>query len=73
MSSSSRKKIEDVPVSDDDPTVLGEEPTQREARQRRNRLRNIQRHHEAREWDPAQPVSRDEASKVGETSDDSAP
>jgi hypothetical protein len=44
-----------------------EEPPQREARRRRNRRRNIQRHHEAGEWDPAQPVSRDEISEVGET------
>jgi hypothetical protein len=30
----------------------------------------VQRHHEAGERDPAQPVSRDEASKVGETPDE---
>jgi hypothetical protein len=45
----------------------GEEPPQREAWRRRNRRRNIRRHHEAREQDPAQPVSRDEVSEVGET------
>jgi hypothetical protein len=50
--------------------VLGEEPPQREARRRRNRHRNIQRHHEAGEWDPAQPVSRDEVSEIGETPDE---
>jgi hypothetical protein len=37
---------------------------------RRNRCRNIRRHHEARERDPAQPVSRDEVSEVGETPDE---
>jgi hypothetical protein len=47
--------------------MLGEEPPQREARRRRNRRRNIRQHHEARERDPAQPVSRDEVSEVGET------
>jgi hypothetical protein len=48
----------------------GEEPPQREARRRRNRRRNIQRHHEAGKRDPAQPVSRDEVSEVGETLDE---
>jgi hypothetical protein len=50
--------------------VQGEEPSQREARRRRNKCRNIQRHHEAGERDPAQPVSRDEVSEVGETPDE---
>jgi hypothetical protein len=53
-------RVESSPVSDDEPTALGEEPLQREYRRRRNRHRNIQRHHEARERDPAQPMSRDE-------------
>jgi hypothetical protein len=48
----------------------GEEPPQRDARRRRNRRWNIRRHHEAWEQDPAQPVSRDEVSEVGETSDE---
>jgi hypothetical protein len=50
--------------------VPGEAPPQREARQRRNRRRNAQRHHEAEERDPAQSVSRDEISEVGETPDE---
>jgi hypothetical protein len=50
--------------------MSGEEPPQREARRRRNRRWNFQRHHEAREQDPAQPVSRDEISEVGETPDE---
>jgi hypothetical protein len=60
-------RLESSPISDDEPTVLGEEPPQREARRRRNRRRNIRRHHEARERDPVQPVSRDQVSEVGET------
>jgi hypothetical protein len=63
-------RLESSPISDDEPTMQGEEPPQREARQWRNRRRNVQRHHEAREWDPAQPVSRDKASEVGETPDE---
>jgi hypothetical protein len=47
-----------------------EEPPQREARRWRNRHRNVRRHHEAGEQDPAQPVSRDEISEVGETPDE---
>jgi hypothetical protein len=47
--------------------MQGEEPPQREARRWRNRRRNIRRHHEAGERDPAQPVSRDEVSEIGET------
>jgi hypothetical protein len=60
-------RVESPPVSDDEPTVPGEEPPQRESRRWRNRRRNIQRHHEARERDPEQPVSRDEVSEIGET------
>jgi hypothetical protein len=60
-------RMESPPISDDEPTVPGEEPPQRESRRRRNRRRNIWRHHEAEERDPAQPVSRDEASEMGET------
>jgi hypothetical protein len=56
-------RVESSPISDDEPTASGEEPLQRESRRRRN----IQRHHEARERDPAQPMSRDEISEVGET------
>jgi hypothetical protein len=63
-------RVESSPISDDEPTMPGEEPPQREARRRRNRSRNIRRHHEAGEWDLAQPVSRDEVSKVGETPDE---
>jgi hypothetical protein len=44
-------RVESSPISDDEPTVPGEEPPQREARRRRNRCRNVQRHHEARERD----------------------
>jgi hypothetical protein len=65
-----RGGLESSPISDDEPTMQGEEPPQREARRRRNRRRNVQRHHEAREWDLRQPVSRDEASEVGETPDE---
>jgi hypothetical protein len=46
------------------------EPLQRESCRRRNRHRNIRRHHEAGERDPSQPVSRDEISEVGETLDE---
>jgi hypothetical protein len=60
-------RVESSPISDDELTVLGEEPLQRESRRRRNRHRNIQRHHEAGERDPTQPVSRDEISEMGET------
>jgi hypothetical protein len=60
-------RVESPPISDDEPTTPGEEPPQRESCRRRNRHRNIQRHHEAGERDPAQPVSRDEVSEIGET------
>jgi hypothetical protein len=60
-------RVESNPVSDDEPTAPGEEPLHQESRRWRNRRRNIRRHHEAGEWDPAQPVSRDEVSEVGET------
>jgi hypothetical protein len=60
-------RVESPPISDDEPTAPGEELPQREARRRRNRCRNIRRHHEAGKWDPAQPVSRDEVSEMGET------
>jgi hypothetical protein len=63
-------RVESSPISDDEPTVPGEEPPQREARRRRNRRRNIRQHHEAGERDLAQPVSRDEISEVGETRDE---
>jgi hypothetical protein len=60
-------RVESPPVSDDEPTALGEEPPQQESHRRRNRRRNIRRHHKARERDLAQPVSRDEVSEIGET------
>jgi hypothetical protein len=63
-------RVESSPISNDEPTVPGEEPPQWEARRRRNRRCNARRHHEAREQDPAQPVSRDEISEVGETTDE---
>jgi hypothetical protein len=50
--------------------MQGEEPPQRDAQQRRNRRQNVRQHHEAGERDPAQPVSQDEASDVGETPDE---
>jgi hypothetical protein len=50
-------RVESPPVSDDEPTAPGEEPPQRESHRWRNRRRNIQRHHEAGERDPEQPVS----------------
>jgi hypothetical protein len=34
-------RVESTPISDDEPTVPGEEPLQRESRRRRNRHRNI--------------------------------
>jgi hypothetical protein len=46
---------------------------QHDARQRRNRCRNIWRHHEAGERDPAQLVSQDEASEAGEALKQSTP
>jgi hypothetical protein len=54
-------------ISDDEPTVPGEDPPQRESRRRRNRRRNVRRHHAAGERNPEQPISRDEVSEVGET------
>jgi hypothetical protein len=63
-------RLESSPISDDEPTMPGEEPPQREARRRRNRRWNIRRHHEAGERDPVQPVSRDEVSEVGKTPDE---
>jgi hypothetical protein len=63
-------RVESSPISDDEPTVPGEEPPEREARRRRNRRHNARQHHEAGERDPAQPVSRDEISEVGETPDE---
>jgi hypothetical protein len=60
-------RVESTPISDDEPTAPGEEPLQRESRRQRNRHRNIRRHHEVGERDPAQPVSRDEISEMGET------
>jgi hypothetical protein len=47
------RRLESSPISNDEPTMLGEEPPQREARRRRNRRRNVRRHHEAGEQDPA--------------------
>jgi hypothetical protein len=60
-------RAESPAISDDEPTVPGEEPPQRESRRRRNRRRNVRRHHAAGERNPEQPVSRDEVSEVGET------
>jgi hypothetical protein len=64
------ERVESSPISDDEPTVPGEEPPQLEARRRRNRRRNVWRYHEVGEQDPTQPVSRDEISEVGETPDE---
>jgi hypothetical protein len=63
-------RVESSPISNDEQTMPGEEPLQREARRWRNRHRNVRRHHEAGERDPAQPVSRDEILEVGETPDE---
>jgi hypothetical protein len=46
-------RVESSPISNNEPTVPGEEPPQREARRRRNRRRNARRHHEAGDRDPA--------------------
>jgi hypothetical protein len=46
-------RVESNPISDDEPTAPGEEPLHRESRRRRNRHRNIRRHHEAGERDSA--------------------
>jgi hypothetical protein len=62
-----RGRVESTPISEDEPTTPGEEPLQRESRRRRNQCRNVRRHHEAGERDPAQLVSRDEVSEMGET------
>lgn len=43
--------METDPVCDDESTMQGEEPSHREASRRRNRCRNIQRHHAAGEQD----------------------
>jgi hypothetical protein len=56
-------RLESSPIFNDEPTMQGEEPPQREAQ-------NVRRHHEARERDLVQPVSRDDASEVGETPDE---
>jgi hypothetical protein len=50
-------RVESTPISDEEPTAPGEEPLQRVSHRRRNRHRNIRRHQEAGEQDPAQPVS----------------
>jgi hypothetical protein len=50
-------RVESPVVSDDEPTVPGEEPPQRESRRWRNRRRNVRRHHAAGERNPEQPVS----------------
>jgi hypothetical protein len=63
-------RAESPAISDDEPTAPGEEPPQRESRRRRNRRRNVRRHHAAGERDPEQPVSRDEVSEIGETSEE---
>jgi hypothetical protein len=63
-------RVESSPISDDELTLPGEEPPKQEAHRRSNRRQNARRHHEAGEQDPAQPVSRDEISKVGETPDE---
>jgi hypothetical protein len=36
-----RGRVESNPISDDEPTALGEEPLHRESHRRRNRRRNI--------------------------------
>jgi hypothetical protein len=46
-------RLESSPISDDEPTMQGEEPPQRDARRHRNKSRNMRWHHEASEWDPA--------------------
>jgi hypothetical protein len=63
-------RLETSPIFDDEPTMLGEDPPQRDARRRRNRRRNVRQHHKAEERDPTQLVSRNKASEMGETPDE---
>lgn len=65
-------RVEDTPISDDEPTIVEEDPPQREAHQHQNRHRNTQCHHEAKEWEHTQPVSQDKVSEAGETPHDRA-
>jgi hypothetical protein len=65
-------RLKSSPTSDDEPTMLGEEPPQRDDRRWRNRHRNTRQHHKVEEWDPTQPVSKDKASEMGETPDERA-
>ncbi|KAJ1288427.1 hypothetical protein BS78_02G088200 [Paspalum vaginatum] len=58
--------VEDDPVSGDEPSVNGETPHQCNRRRRRNRQRNIRRHHNAGNQDPTLPVSQDEATDPDE-------
>jgi hypothetical protein len=51
-------KLESMPISDDEPTIQGEEPPQRDAPRRRNRRWNVWRHHEAEERDSAARIPR---------------
>lgn len=60
------ERIEDTPISDDEPTLQGEEPPQHETLHHRNRRQNARCHHTTREWDPIELVSRDEAYEAGE-------
>jgi hypothetical protein len=63
-------RLESSPISYNEPTMLGEEPPQHDTQRQRNRRQNMQWHHEARERDPAQLVSRDKASEMVETPDE---
>lgn len=58
-------------MSDDESTLLEEEPPQCDAHCHWNRRHNIRRHHAAGEHDLTQPVFWDEASEDEETPEES--
>jgi hypothetical protein len=62
-------RVEDTPIFDDEPTVLGEEPPTQCTLTPEQMPQRAASPYEAEEQDPAQPFSRDEASEVWETPD----
>ena len=59
LTSSSFRETGALPISDDESTVLGEEPPQRDTRRRRDMRRNVRQHHEARQRDHRQAQERE--------------